>query len=142
MTGRAKRLTVIVGVLASVAVVAGSVIAPNPAAAAKKDESTGDFTIKATLFWYFGGFTATGAIDDAGDAHSTDIGLALDGALGTIQIDLDDDGTFTIAGGTEAYQDLTGGGTWTCKCSWKVYKNKPMDEPIFTCDYTLKGSTP
>lgn len=142
MTGRAKSVTVTIGVLALAAVIVGSVIAPSPASAAKKDSSAGDFTIKATLFWYFGDFTATGAIDDAGDAYSTDMGLALEGALGTIQIGLHDDGTFTIAGGTEAYQDLTGGGTWTCKCSWKVYKNRPMDEPILTCDYTLKGSTP
>jgi hypothetical protein len=141
MTSRAKRLTFIVTVAALAAVIVGGILAPEPAAAAKKDKPTNEFTIKAGLFWYAGDFTATGAIADSGLAWGGGTALSLDGALGTINIDLHDDGTFTIAGGTVAYEGLKGAGTYTVKSKWIVDKKKPMDDPIWLHDYTLNGTT-
>ena len=76
MTGRAKRLTSIVGVVALLAGVAGAILATEPAAAAKKVTDPNAFAITTEEPVYMDGstglgeFTATGAIKDAGSALS------------------------------------------------------------------------
>ena len=98
MTSRAKRLTLVVGVVAVVAVTVGAVLAPRPASAAKKATDPNVFTITTEEPVYMDGstglgtFTAQGAIKDGGSALSgTDPDLWLAGRRGVIHIDLEGD---------------------------------------------------
>jgi hypothetical protein len=141
MTGRAKRVTLIVGVTALVAVIAGATLAPALLAAPKRDKDAGDFTIEVTYDWGQGGFTAAGAIDDVGPAYFVDYGPILAGTLGTICIDLENSQRFTICEGTGAYEHLTGAGKYTVKITVYMPKKKLVDEPVYRVVYQSRGST-
>lgn len=142
MTSRAKRLTLILGVAALIAVITGSVLRPEPAAAAKKPRDPDAFTIAVTLretTWSTSGsFTATGAIEDSGAATAPSAiphaELALQGESGDIYISLNNPVSwqFTIAMGTGAYADLSGSGTYT----FDVRRKK---NGTATWEYTLDG---
>lgn len=136
MTSRAQRVTLIVGAAALVAVIVGGLIAAEPAAAAKKTEDPNAFVVIAALKQYVwsaeGSFKATGAIADSGPASGgpgvPPDELILYGELGRIRILLDEPDyfEFRIIGGTDAYSELAGGGTYTVEVNWKK-PGKPQD---------------
>jgi hypothetical protein len=129
MTGRAKRLTLMLSVTALVAGLLGSATVPEPAAAAKKPEDPNAFVVTAALKQYIwtaeGSFKATGAIADSGPARGgpgvPPDELVLYGEHGNIRILLDEPDyfEFKIDGGTGAYSELDGGGTYTVEVNWK-----------------------
>lgn len=95
------------------------------AAAARAQDAV---TIHATVSWsphgpsegwgpnYWGGFEATGAIADAGNAQYGPwfpySFLELAGSAGRIRIALDNNGSWFVESGTGAYEYLQGGGTY------------------------------
>jgi hypothetical protein len=124
-----------VGLAALVAVIAGSLLAPELLAAPKKDKSADDFTITVTFHWD-DTFSAAGAIDDAGPVHFGDGGLLLEGALGTIHIDLQEKETFALTGRTGAYEGLTGTGKYRIK----TVKGRWFGETVYWKVWTFKGT--
>jgi hypothetical protein len=136
MMRRATGLTLVLDLAVLGAVLLGSATVLEPAAAAKKPEDRNAFVVTAALkqyIWTAGGsFKATGAIADAGPATGgpgvPPDELVLYGEQGSIRISLDEPDyfEFTIDGGTDAYSELAGGGTYTVEVNWKK-PGKPQD---------------
>jgi hypothetical protein len=145
MTGRAKRLTSIIGVAALVAVV-GTMMVPT-ASAAPKDKAT-DFSITITR-WLFidyesAGWEATGAIDDSGYAsfiHEPYLVLTSDRGNRSLSVDLHQDGRFTLYGSPGKYKFVgVAGGSYTEE--WVQNPNWPVlwTDPLWTVTYVLEGT--
>jgi hypothetical protein len=122
MAGRAKRLTVTIGAIALVAVIAGAVMVPDTIAAPKKgkppkDEppGAGAFVIEveeeAMCCGPLGTFVATGAIQDSGPAGESWCDprneVSLSGTLGRMVLVISGD-AFQIVEADGAYGDLVG----------------------------------
>jgi hypothetical protein len=134
-----------VGVTALVVVIAGTVMAPD-AAAKKPTPPADDDTFTIQLVYYVGiwgdtgEFAATGAINDSGWADVANWPQPeLLGDRGTIYIDMHDDGTFTIVGGTGKYRRLAGDGTYTEE--WINYGGDPPQWPEPPPDGVLAKGT-
>jgi hypothetical protein len=155
MASRAKRLTFIVGAVGLMAAVAVGVIAPEPAAAAKKVKDPNAFVITATVRQYTwhteGEFRATGAIDDSGWACGQPLGqyLLLEGEFGDIFIDVlaPHWEEFSVVWGTSIYEGLTGSGTYTVSITYKKGDKKmhdgnylPPSQLVSTWKYRLEGT--
>jgi hypothetical protein len=123
------------GVAALVAVIAGSLMAPEALAAPKKDKNPDDFTIEMSSNWGWH-FNADGAIDDYGPVSFPGAVLLLEGALGTIQIDLLGEETFALEGLTGAYEGLTGTGTYRIK----TVKGRLFGEKVEWNVWTFQGT--
>lgn len=118
MTSRARRLMLALGVAAVVAVVVGGVMVPDTAAAPRKPKPNRTFVIQVNH--YFGiwadwaTWEGTGALDGSGAAILLgDSDLQLLNKRGTIDLQLHADNTFTIAGGTRKFSELSGGGSFS-----------------------------
>ena len=147
----------ILGIAALVVVIAGSVMAPEVFAKPNKGGGGGggggggDFVIEAIhyigMWGNTGSFEATGAIRDSGWADFPSLrALELTGDDGKIYIDLQEDGTFSVVGGTRKYRRLSASGTYTEE--WISYGGDPPQWPEPPPDgvlakgtYLLEGST-
>ena len=152
MTSRAKRATLILAVAALTAVIAGSVMLPEPASAAKKpkDPDGGSFTIKTSEKWWCatssGTFEANGAIKSSGTVSGSlcfyDYSLALRDAGGKMSIDYTPGkrGTFVVTWADGAYAGLVG-----ATGSYRAKSTSDWDgsgDPFGTISRTLQGSVP
>jgi len=164
MASRAKRLTFTIGGLALVAVIVGGVLAPGPAAAAKKPTDPNAYVITAVLdqglYGNWGGsFRAEGAIDDRGSAGICGIDpdlLLLYGEHGNMKIRLEAPTfwEYTIEEATGDYAGLVGlGGTYMLSANhkkdgkppkWEDQAARAAPQPATstytTLTYTLEGS--
>jgi hypothetical protein len=155
MTSRAKRLTLVISAAALTAGIVAGVLAPEPAAAAKKLKDSDAFVITATVKRYTwhntGDFSASGAIVDSGAAYGQPLGeyLLLRGELGDIYIDVlaPHWEQFSIVWGTGAYEGLTGSGAYTVSINYKKGDRKmhdgnylPPSELVSTWKYRLEGT--
>ena len=114
-----RRVASIAFAVLFVAVLAATAAQPVGAAPPKeKEKSTSEFTVKANLvqWWWWtglwiGDFTATGAIEDRGDAHYAyaDGELYLEGEKGSMVISISGE-TFSVVSGTGAYEGLAATG--------------------------------
>ena len=151
MTGRAKRLTLMIGVAALVAVVVGAVMGPGLLAAPNKKAPDGEsFTIKTDETWSCatssGTFQATGAIESSGTVWGSlcwqDYGLALRDSSGVMSIDFTPGkrGTFTIVYADGEYAGLVGAtGSYRDKVTGDT---DGSGDPFGTISRTLVGSVP
>lgn len=164
MTSRAKGLTWTIGVAVLVAVIAGSVMAREPATAAKKPTDPNAYVITAVLDQglygnWSGSFKAQGAIEDRGSAGiggwDPDL-LLLYGDRGNMKIRLTVPTywEYTIEEATGDYAGLIGlEGTYTFSVKHKKQGKPPKWEDNTACGavqpaaptyttytYTLEGS--
>ena len=150
MTSRAKRLTFMIGVVVLVAVIAGSVMAPNTAAAPKQ---TPRFTITTEEVEVddhtWGTFVASGAIEGTGTAgQAFGIGMVLvclSSDAGGISLEVfggrgrnSVGRTFEVVGASGAYAHIQG--ATELYSADITYPNGP-DGP-FVIYRTFKGSVP